>query len=139
MNPWLVFWAPQLYLPFSGTLAQRIDPNTNWFFDSIPPTSGDSQIEKKAFEVASYGRQLGLITEVLIDIAGNIPPSTVEGRESLQRLKDIQTEIERLKEYDADALVRDVETKVGRLKGRHKAKYPQLRQKLERAISSDDA
>ena len=134
MNPWLVFWAPQLYLPFSGSVTQRIEPNTNWFFDSITPTAGDGQIEKKAFEVASYGRQLGLITEVLIDIAGKIPPGTDDGRDSLKRLKDIQTEIERLKEFDAAVLVRDVETKVARLKGKHKARYPQLRQKIQKTL-----
>lgn len=139
MNPWLVFWAPQLHLPFSGSVAQRIEPNTNWFFDAIPPTAGDSQVEKKAFEVASYGRQLGLITEVLIDIAKKIPPGTDDGRESLQRLKDIQAEIERLKEQDAAALARDVEAKVERLKKKHKAQYPQLKQKIQRALTDGKA
>src|SRR5262245_42909300 len=119
MIPWLVFWAPQLYLPFSGSVAQRIEPNTNWFFDSIAPSAGDGQIERKAFDVASYGRQLGLITEVLMDFARKNPPSTAEGRESLRRLKVIQAEIERLKDSDANSLVLDVEKTVGRLKRRH--------------------
>ena len=139
MNSWLFFWAPHLYLPFSGSVAQQIEPNTKWFFDSIPSSAGDAQIEKKAFEVASYGRQLGLITEVLMDIAETSPPSTADGRESLKRLKAIQAEIERLKEYDAETLVLDVEKALDRLKRRHRERYPQLRQRLQDSLSEDDA
>ena len=69
MYPWLWFWAPQLHLPWSGNVAQRIDPNTRWFFQGIDPSAGDADIEEKAFSVASYGRQLGLITEILIEVA----------------------------------------------------------------------
>jgi hypothetical protein len=65
--PWLWFWAPQLHFPFSGNVAQRIEPDTRWFFQGIDPSAGDPHIEEKAFAVASYGRQLGLITEVLIE------------------------------------------------------------------------
>ena len=139
MNSWLFLWAPHLYLPFSGSVAQQIEPNTKWFFDSIPSSAGDAQIEKKAFEVASYGRQLGLITEVLMDIAETSPPSTADGRESLKRLKAIHAEIERLKEHDAETLVLDVEIAVDRLKRRHRERYPQLRQRLQDSLSEDDA
>ena len=139
MFPWLYFWAPQFYYPFSGSVAQRIEPDTNWFFDSIIPTAGDGQIEKKACEVASYGRQLGLITEVLTEIADKVKPTSEEARDSLQRLKDIRSEIENLKQVDASTLVRDIEDRAARLKRRHKARYPQLREKLERTLAEDDA
>ena len=36
MYPWLWFWAPQFHFPFSGSVAQRIEPDTRWFFDGIP-------------------------------------------------------------------------------------------------------
>lgn len=74
MYPWLFLWAPQLQLPFSGDVAQRIEPRTQWFFDGIDTASGDPVIERKAFEVATYGRQLGLITELLLDMAAQTPP-----------------------------------------------------------------
>ena len=45
MYPWLFLWAPQLQLPFSGDVAQRIEPRTQWFFDGIDSTSGDPVIE----------------------------------------------------------------------------------------------
>jgi hypothetical protein len=59
MYPWLWIWAPQLHFPWSGGVAQRIEPNANWFFDSISGQPGNAKIEKKAFGVASYGKQLG--------------------------------------------------------------------------------
>ena len=97
MYPWLWFWAPQFHLPWSGGVAQRIEPNTNWFFDSIPPEAGNGKIEKEAFEIASYGKQLGLITEVLIDLAERAKPRAAKATASLDRLKSIKRDIEKLK------------------------------------------
>ena len=37
MNPWFFFWAPQLTMPFGGSVAQRIEPDTRWFFGGISP------------------------------------------------------------------------------------------------------
>jgi hypothetical protein len=134
MNPWLVFFAPQLHLPFGGNLAQRIEPNTNWFFDAISPTAGDANIERKAFDVASYGRQLGLITEVLVDITAEAPPSTAEGKKSLKRLIEIKTEIDRLKERDASAVVQEVEALIDHLKRKHEDLFPHLKTRIERSL-----
>jgi hypothetical protein len=137
MNPWLVFWAPQLHLPFGGSVAQRIEPTSNWFFDAIDDSAGDAVVERKAFEVASYGRQLGLITEVLVDLAAQVKPATAKGRKSLQRLKDVQARIEELKERDADDLVREVEALVDRLKRNHKEQLPRLRQRVALSLVDD--
>lgn len=130
MYPWLFLWAPQLQLPFSGDVAQRIEPRTQWFFDGIDTTSGDPVIERKAFEVATYGRQLGLISELLLDMAAQTPPRGKAGREARRRLQDIQAEIERIKVADASAQVQMVETGLRRLKARHKAEYEALRARL---------
>lgn len=138
MNPWLVFWSPQIHLPFGGDVAQRIEPNTNWFFDSITASAGDATIERKAFEIASYGRQLGLITEVLIDMAGKTQPTTKDGKKSLERLKQIQTQIEGLKARDASEVVRDIQSLVRRLKQNYRDEYPQLRQQIERALADTE-
>ena len=137
MNPWLVFFAPQLHLPFGGNLAQRIEPNTNWFFDGISPTAGNADIERKAFDVASYGRQLGLIAEILVDITEEAPPSTPEGIEALSRLKKIKTEIEGLKERDASAVVQEVEALIAHLKRKHEDRFPQLRSRIERSLAAN--
>ena len=137
MNPWLVFFAPQLHLPFGGNLAQRIEPNTNWFFDGISPSAGNAVIERKAFAVASYGRQLGLIAEILVDITAEAPPSTPEGIEALSRLKKIKTEIERLKECDASAVVLEVEALIDHLKRKHEDLFPHLKTRIERSLANE--
>ena len=135
MYPWLFLWAPQLQLPFSGDVAQRIEPRTQWFFDGIDSTSGDPVIERKAFEVASYGRQLGLITELLLDMAAQTPPRTPAGREARQRLRKIQAQIEQLKTDDATTHVEAVEAGLQRLKTRHTAEYERLRTRLQRLLA----
>lgn len=139
MYPWLFFWAPQFHLPFGGSVAQRIEPNTNWFFDSIANTAGNPTIERKAFEVASYGRQLGLITEVLIDLAAKAPPGSERGQQSLARLRDIQSKIEGIKQRDADELAQEVCALVGALKRGHRDKFPKIRRDIERALAEGEA
>jgi hypothetical protein len=95
MFPWLWQWSPQFHFPLSGSVAQRISPDA--FFGAIPPWAGDGRLEQQAFEVASYGRQLGLITELLLDLAAQHPPATPAGQQALQRLAAIQARIEALK------------------------------------------
>jgi hypothetical protein len=109
MFPWFWFFAPQIHFPWSGSVAQRIAPDTDWFFTGIAPGAGDAQIERRAFAVATYGKQLGLITEVLLDLAQQVAPTSLKARESVARLAAIRAEIDNLKdaEYDrlAEALV----------------------------------
>jgi cell division septum initiation protein DivIVA len=138
MYPWIVFWAPHLYFPWSGSVAQRIEPDTNWFFGSIAPNAGDATIEKKAFDVASYGRQLGLITEVLIDLVEKVAPESQEAKDSLARLKDIKARIDGVKREDADSLVRDIELRLDRLKRVHQREYPRLRAQFEQALGTGE-
>jgi hypothetical protein len=97
MFPWMWLYAPQLHFPFSGHVQQQIRPELEWFFKGIHPQSGKAELEQKAFEIASYGRQLGLITEVLIDLAGQIPMQTPEGQVALKRLQAIAAQINHLK------------------------------------------
>jgi hypothetical protein len=113
MFPWLWFWAPQVHLPWSGDVAQRIAPSTHWFFQGIRPGAGHPRIEEEAFDVASYGKQLGLITELLLDLSrrsGNAP--SPEAAEARDKLAEIARRIEAIKaeEYarDADALERQL-------------------------------
>jgi hypothetical protein len=89
MFPWLWFFAPRIQLPYSGPLSQTVEPNTSWFFGGIPASAADGEMERRAFNVASYGRQLGLITEVLLGSIGNDTVAPEQARESLARLKEI--------------------------------------------------
>jgi hypothetical protein len=106
MYPWLWFWAPQFHFPFSGSVAQRIEPDTRWFFDAIRPEAGNGEVEQQIFDVASYGRQLGLITEVLLSQTskGTIAPD--QAAQSLVDLKKVYGEIEGVKRRNSDKLTR---------------------------------
>ncbi|MBO9650275.1 MAG: hypothetical protein J7605_17350 [Variovorax sp.] len=97
MFPWLWFWSPVFHLPFSGSVAQQIEPDTNWFFAGIPQQAGNGRLEKKAFEVASYGRQLGWITEVLLAAKGSDAVAPAKAEASLQKLQAAYREIEAVK------------------------------------------
>jgi len=96
MYPWLWFWAPQFHYPF-GTYYQDIEPKTNWFSDTITPEAGDADMEKKIVDKASYGRQLGLITEVLLSMQKGKIVDDEKALNSLQKLKDLYTDIEKVK------------------------------------------
>jgi len=97
MIPWLWFWSPQYHFPFSGSVAQRIEPDTNWFFAGIRPEAGNAEVEKEIFDVATYGRQLGLINEVLLAMAGSKQVPQEQATESLQRLEEVYCEVETVK------------------------------------------
>lgn len=98
MFPWFWLWSPQVHFPWSGSVEQDIHPETNWFAENIKGKSGKADLERTAFGIASYGRQLGLITEVLIELAeqnGGI--KTVETSKALRKLREIKTAIDAVK------------------------------------------
>jgi hypothetical protein len=135
MYPWLWIWNPQFHFPWSGSVAQRIEPIT--LFDSIKADAGDGAIEKKAFDVASYGRQLGLITEVLIGLAEKQQALPPEAAASLERLKGIRDRIKIIKDEESASLAQDIEARVDRLRRSNPAEYAKLRVKLQPMLTLD--
>jgi hypothetical protein len=96
--PWIWWWSPTVHLPWSGNVTQAIEPDTDWFFGAIPASAGDGRIEQQAFELASYGRQLGLITEVLLGLCAERAPADAQAQSALADLRDIAARIEALKQ-----------------------------------------
>jgi hypothetical protein len=131
MYPWLFFWAPQVHLPWSGNVSQDIEPNTTWFADLIQPGAGNARIEEKAFGVASYGKQLGHLTDLLIELAERSTMLSPEGTKTLDSLREIRQSIEAIKssEYQSQAqrLVADIEA----LRQRGGEAYAQLAKQLQ--------
>ena len=103
MNPWLWFWAPQFHFPFSGSVAQRIDPD---FFSQIPPEAGNGDVERKIVDVASYGRQLGWITEVLLSHTSKDAVAPGQAAEAQAKLEAAHREIEAVKRLNKAQLSR---------------------------------
>lgn len=92
-------WSPHIHFPWSGGVMQQIDPDLTWFSHWITPGAGNAAIEEKAFSsVASYGKQLGLITEVLLavveEIELNAEPKAVD------ELRRIRGRIEAIKNLE---------------------------------------
>jgi hypothetical protein len=131
MFPWLWTFAPQVHFPWSGSVAQHIAPETDWFFAGIPASAGDARIERQAFEVASYGRQLGLLTEVLLDLAAQTPPRSAKARESLARLRAIQSEIEGLNQADHERVAEALVEQVRAIRRRGGARAEALNRRLQ--------
>lgn len=118
MYPWLWFWAPHFEFPLSGNVTQDIEPIIGLFNGVHDPQAGDPQIEQKAFRKASYGRQLGLISEVLVAVAERTLPDKGKNNRSLQDLKDIQSAIEEIKDKEYDAELHRIERRIAAIRKR---------------------
>lgn len=96
MFPW--FWwqlAPHFEFPLSGNVSQDI--LLDRFFSSIKQLAGDGRIEQKAFESASYGKQIGLISEVLLSLADSSLVDESKAKKSLKELEAVYNKIENIK------------------------------------------
>ena len=121
MLPWLWMWAPQVHWPFSGDVAQDISPDTRWFFQGIPPEAGVAELEQKIFETHSYGRQLGALMPVLLDLAERVPPGDATSQRRLEELKTLCLEIEQVKARHDDRLAETAAAALERLRQRDPA------------------
>jgi hypothetical protein len=101
-NQWT--WSPRVQFPFSGSVAQDISPDTSWFFGAIRPGAGVGSIEQDVFEVASYGKQLGLILDVLLPMIGEGSPNSAASKEAREKLKDLYRRVEAVKAQRKEAL-----------------------------------
>jgi len=97
MLPWNWTWSPQVNFPLSGSVVQDIEPSLDWFFAGIKPDAGVGGIEQRIFEKASYGKQLGLILDVLLPLVDGSKLESEEAKQSLARLKQLHKEIETIK------------------------------------------
>ena len=133
MYPWLWFWAPQFHFPFSGSVAQRIEPDTRWFFEGIRPEAGNGDVEQQIFDVASYGRQLGLITEVLLS---QTSPGTIDADQaakSLGQLEGVYRDVEDVKRRNCDRLARSAVAALEKLQAGNPAELARVLARFSQA------
>ena len=94
MFPWFWIWAPQF--PFSDF---TVSPQTDWSIGNT--ASGNPRLEQHIHQdVASYGRQIGWLSEVLLQLAGSETVTQQQALESLARLEKLRGDIEALKVAD---------------------------------------
>ena len=139
MYPWLWVWAPRVELPWSGDIVQDIEPNTSWFFGGIKPEAGNAKIEERAFGVASYGKQLGLITELLVSLAEKQSTLDPKDSASLSELKRIQSKIELIKDAEYKIEVQDIQSRIKVLQKRRPTQARALVSSIKAASGSGGA
>lgn len=85
MNPWLLPWMGMYKWPLSGNVTQDISPVSSWLSPQIEFNfAGDRHIESEVVsDVASYGKQLGLISEALLEVANGEKGEAIEKVEAL--------------------------------------------------------
>ncbi|AKU23208.1 hypothetical protein MJ904_06725 [Massilia sp. MB5] len=128
MYPWLWFWNPQLNLPLSGHVAQQFD--LRQLLRTLPSHAGDGAVEGDVVhEVASYGKQIGWLTDVLLDEVKEISTKTAEKGSPLAELRTTRDRIEEIKKRyrpTADSIFKDVQD----LQHRDGKQFQQLRKQL---------
>lgn len=90
---WLNF-NPEVHWPFSGSVMQDIHP-------SLLAKSGSDEIEVRALrEVASYGKQIGVLSDLLLALVAHIKPEELgeDGDHALGQLRDMVEQIKLIKQ-----------------------------------------
>jgi hypothetical protein len=108
--------------PWSGNVAQRI--TAPWFSPSVTVNyAGDAAVEDRVVtEVASYGKQLGWLTEIVIASAKGQPlPS-----ETLVRLEKAAREIDAIKAQSRASAVEAANDALDRLERDNPDQYNEL-------------
>ena len=113
---WLFRW------PLSGDVGQRI--TAPWFSPSLTVNyAGDPKIEDRVVtEVASYGRQLGWLTEIALALANEQPPP----EQTLRRLQEASAKIEAIKKAVRQSALEEANTALNRLEHEHPDAYRAL-------------
>jgi hypothetical protein len=109
-------------LPWSGPVTQ--DLLDHWFSPAVTYNfAGDATIEKQVVEsVASYGRQIGWLNEVVLALAdGKTPPAA-----TVERMRQAAKEVEALKAIHASSAFADATDALARLKKESPRNYDRL-------------
>ncbi len=71
IDAWAKWWRAPLKFPLSGDVIQDINPVTHWLSPQLEFNfAGDQALEAKVVaEVASYGKQLGVLSEAVLALA----------------------------------------------------------------------
>lgn len=102
-------WPFSMFAP--NNLAQSILPG--WFSNVSVNYAGNAEIEKKVVEdIASYGKQLGIITDAVLVLAKDPPPP---GEDPIERLRKIAAEVRALKEKHKRSLSEEASEAMARL------------------------
>ncbi len=127
MNPW--FWA--FKSPLSGDVEQSIAPVTQWWSPQLEVNiAGDRKLEARIIaEVASYGSQLGTLTDAVLELA--------EGKDSetIRKLQDLANQIDSEKRRYQHAELTALKRSLLRLKRNDPKGFEQLMTEVQPAAN----
>ncbi len=111
MNPWLFPWWGFFKGPLSGDVTQDIAPITSWLSPQFEFNfAGNRRVEEKIVaDVASYGKQLGILSEAVLELAAG-----KEGK-AIVRLKELAADIDKVKHQDTDKLEQEIKAQLAQL------------------------
>ena len=123
-------WPFSLFAP--GNLNQPILPG--WSFGNVSVNyAGNAGIEKDVVEkVASYGKQLGIITDVVLGLAGDKPS---KGERPLAQLREIAAKVRKVKEEHKHSLTEDANDAMAKLAQSDEAEARRIASKYARKTS----
>ena len=112
MNPWLFPWWGLFKGPLSGDMTQDIAPITSWLSPQFEFNfAGNRRIEAEVVaDVASYGQQLGILAEAMLELADGSKGVAVD------RLKKLTDQIDEVKHQHEDRLEQKVKADLDQLK-----------------------
>ena len=124
---------PSFQWPLSGPVNQRI--TTSWFSPSYTLNyAGDPAIEHRVVsEVASYGRQIGWISEILLAVVDpkQIPSHSLR---TLAQLKAASEHISKIKEDVQRSAVEAANDALDRLQRENPERYNRLLRRRQREL-----
>jgi hypothetical protein len=90
-----MFWWFNVYnWPFSGSVAQDIHP-------ALLAQAGDRGVEREVLDdVASYGKQIGVIADLLLSLAKLVPPERLDA-DAQHAFDQLKTLVERIGDIKA--------------------------------------
>jgi hypothetical protein len=123
-------WPFSLFAP--GNLNQPILPG--WSFGNVSVNyAGNADIEKDVVEkAASYGKQLGIITDVVLELAGD---RHAKDGDPLKQLRDIATKVKRIKEEHKRSLSEQASDAMAKLAKNDEAEAQRIAREFVRKTS----
>jgi hypothetical protein len=123
-------WPFNLFAP--GNLNQPILPGSS-FGNITVNYAGNADIEKDVVEkVASYGKQLGIITDVVLELAGDKLP---EDEHPLAQLREIASKVRKVKEEHKRSLTDEANDAMAKLAKSDEAEARRIASKYTRKAS----
>lgn len=116
---------PFIKMPGSGNVWQDYEPSTQWFSPTIN-IAGKPEVEREVVEkVASYGTQLGALTDVVLALADmakspEAPAAFIKDRE---RLRQIAKDVKAVKERKRESALHEAKEALSRLEEENPAAY----------------